>query len=34
VEIAGQGCLYNVWSNLGEAHLLHLLSSLRKVEIP
>jgi len=33
LEVDGQGCLYNVWSNLGEAHLLHLLSSLRKVDI-
>ena len=33
LEVDGQGCLYNVWSNLGEAHLLHLLSSLRKVDV-
>jgi hypothetical protein len=32
LEIAGQGCLYNLWSNLGEAHLLALLHKLRRVE--
>jgi hypothetical protein len=32
LEIAGQGCLYNVWSKLGEAHLLALLHKLRRVE--
>jgi hypothetical protein len=32
LEIAGQQCLYNVWSNLGSAHLVHLLESLRFVE--
>jgi hypothetical protein len=30
--IEGQGCLYNVWSFLGEDHLLELLDSLRFVE--
>ena len=30
--IEGQGCLYNVWSFLGEDHLLDLLDSLRFVE--
>ena len=30
--VDGQGCLYNVWSFLGEEHLLTLLDSLRFVE--
>ena len=30
--VDGQGCLYNVWSHLGEGHLLALLQSLRFVE--
>jgi len=30
--INGQGCMYNVWSFLGEEHLLMLLDSLRFVE--
>jgi hypothetical protein len=34
LEIAGQGCLYNVWSKLGDAHLVHLLESLRFVDAP
>lgn len=32
VWVAGQDCLYNVWSGLGEAHLLQLLDGLRQVE--
>ena len=32
LKIDGQGCLYNVWSFLGEEHLLELLDSLRFVE--
>ena len=32
VQIAGQGCLYNVWSRLGPAHLVALLGELRFVE--
>lgn len=32
LRIAGQGCLYNVWSRLGREHLEHLLTSLRFVE--
>lgn len=28
-----QTCLYNVWSNLGEAHLVLLLGSLRYVPV-
>ena len=32
LKIEGQGCLYNVWSFLGEEHLLGLLDSLRFVE--
>jgi hypothetical protein len=34
VQIAGQGCLYNVWSRLGVAHLEMLLGQLRFVETP
>lgn len=32
VVVEGQGCLYDVWSFLGEDHLLALLNSLRYVE--
>ena len=32
LRIAGQGCLYNVWSRLGAAHLEYLLSQLRLVD--
>lgn len=32
LHIAGQACLYNIWSRLGQEHLEHLLSSLRYVE--
>ncbi len=32
VVVEGQGCLYNVWSFLGEDHLIALLDSLRLVE--
>ena len=32
VVVDGQGCLYNVWSFLGEEHLRSLLDSLRFVE--
>lgn len=32
VEISGQRCLYQVWSYLGEEHLLELVNSLRFVE--
>jgi hypothetical protein len=32
VVVEGQGCLYNVWSFLGEDHLRALLDSLRLVE--
>ena len=31
-RIAGQGCLYNVWSRLGVPHLEYLLGQLRYVE--
>ena len=34
LEIAGQGCLYNVWSQHGDAHLVQLLESLRFIEAP
>ncbi len=34
LRIAGQGCLYNVWSNLGRDHLASLLDQLRFVETP
>ena len=33
VRIAGEGCLYNVWSRLGREHLETLLDSLRRVKI-
>ncbi len=32
VHVSGQGCNYNVWSFLGEDHLLTLMSRLRLVE--
>lgn len=32
LRVAGQGCLYNVWSRLGRDHLEHLLAQLRRVE--
>lgn len=32
LEIAGQGCLYNVWSRLGREHLERLLRALRYVQ--
>jgi hypothetical protein len=32
LRIAGQGCLYNVWSRLGREHLEFLLEQLRFVE--
>lgn len=31
VHIAGQQCLYNVWSQIGVAHLEHLIGELRFV---
>jgi hypothetical protein len=34
LRIAGQDCLYNVWSNLGRAHLEHLLGALRFIATP
>ena len=33
LRIAGQGCLYNVWSRLGTDHLEHLLQALRFVDL-
>lgn len=33
VRIAGQGCLYNVWSSLGDEHLRSLLSRIRFVAL-
>lgn len=33
VVVAGQGCVYQVWSFLGEEHLQTLLSSFRLVEV-
>ena len=33
LRVAGQRCLYNVWSRLGVAHLEELLSALRFVDI-
>ena len=32
LAIPTQGCLYQVWTELGETHLLHLLSHLRPIE--
>lgn len=32
LTIAGQGCLYNVWSRVGRAHLEQLIGTLRFVE--
>jgi hypothetical protein len=32
VVVDGQGCRYEVWSNLGEGHLFELIDSLRLVE--
>lgn len=32
ISIAGQGCLYNIWSALGKEHLERLLAQLRFVE--
>ncbi|MGH8079807.1 MAG: hypothetical protein ACREP7_04465 [Lysobacter sp.] len=34
LEVAGQRCLYNVWSERGKAHLEQLLRSLRRVRTP
>jgi len=31
LKVQGQGCLYNVWSNLGSTHLRELLGKLRFV---
>ncbi|HEX2211807.1 MAG TPA: hypothetical protein VHG93_29235 [Longimicrobium sp.] len=33
LRVQGQDCLYNVWSNLGRAHLEHLLENLRFVDV-
>lgn len=33
LQIAGQGCLYNVWSRLGREHLEYLLGQLRFVDL-
>lgn len=33
LRIAGQGCLYNVWSRIGLEHLESLLSQLRFVDV-
>jgi hypothetical protein len=32
LTVAGEGCLYNVWSSLGRAHLESLLEGLRRVD--
>jgi hypothetical protein len=34
LRIAGQGCLYNVWSRLGREHLEYLLEHMRYIETP
>ena len=33
LRIAGQGCLYNVWSRVGREHLERLLEQLRFVAV-
>ncbi len=33
LRVAGERCLYNVWSNLGRTHLEALLESLRRVDL-
>lgn len=32
VRVAGQSCLYNVWSRVSEKHLLQIVSDLRRVQ--
>ena len=34
LKVTGQGCLYNVWSNLGSRHLRFLIGQLRQVRPP
>lgn len=34
LTVRGQGCVYQVWSFLGEQHVRELVSSLRLVEVP
>lgn len=34
LTVRGQGCVYQVWSFLGEEHVRELVSSLRLVEVP
>lgn len=33
LNVAGQACLYNVWSRLGREHLEQLLNALRRVQV-
>ena len=32
LSVTGQSCLYNVWSRLGEEHLLRIINDLRRVD--
>ena len=32
LSVKGQSCLYNVWSRLGEEHLLRIINNLRRVD--
>jgi hypothetical protein len=34
LRIAGEGCLYNVWSRLGVEHLEAVLEGLRRIAAP
>jgi hypothetical protein len=34
LRLAGQECVYRLWSHLGRAHLEHLLEHLQLVEVP
>lgn len=33
LRVAGERCLYNVWSHLGRAHLEELLDALRRIDL-
>jgi hypothetical protein len=33
IRVAGQSCLYNLWSDLGEGHLRRLMGQLRRVAV-
>lgn len=34
ITVSGQGCVYQVWSFLGQAHVEELVRELRRVELP